>query len=57
LTAHGVFIPSSAFSATSEGTPRIVDVIGAIMTVERCLIAMSRVSTTTGLLLSGAENE
>ena len=28
FTAQGVFMPSSSLSTTSEGTPRIVDVIG-----------------------------
>jgi hypothetical protein len=34
FTAHGAFIPSSSFSTTSDGTPRIVDVIGATITVD-----------------------
>ena len=35
---------------------RMVDVIGATVTVERYAIALSRVSTTTGLFLSGGAN-
>jgi len=53
LTAQDVFMPSSSLKITSEATPRIVDVIGAMETVERYAIALSRVSTTTGLVLSG----
>ena len=54
FTAHGDFIPSSTAKATSEGTPRMVVVIGATVTVARYSIALFRVSTTTGRLLSGA---
>ena len=32
---HGDFMPSSSWSATSEGTPRMVEVIGATVTVDR----------------------
>jgi hypothetical protein len=35
FTAHGDFMPSSSFSATLEGTPRMVEVIGATVTVDR----------------------
>jgi hypothetical protein len=35
FTAQGAFIPSSSLSMTSEGTPRIVDVIGATVTVDK----------------------
>jgi hypothetical protein len=56
FTAHGPFMPSFSSSATSEGTPRIVDVTGATVTVDRYGMALSRVSTTTGLFLSGGAN-
>lgn len=56
FTAHGPFMPSFSSSPTSEGTPRIVDVTGATVTVERCGIALSRVNTSTGLFLSGGAN-
>lgn len=46
-------MPSSSFNTTSDGTPRIVDVIGATVAVERYEIALSRVRTSTGLVLSG----
>jgi len=35
LTAQGAFMPSSSSSWTSDGTPRMVDVIGATVTVDR----------------------
>jgi hypothetical protein len=35
FTAQPAFMPSSSFKATSEGTPRIVEVIGATVTVDR----------------------
>ena len=35
LTTQTVFSPSSSLSKTSEGTPRIADVIGAMVTVLR----------------------
>ncbi len=35
LTAQGCFIPSSTSSTTSEGTPRMVEVIGATVTRDR----------------------
>ena len=35
FAAHGVFIPSASSSTTSEGTPRIVEVIGAAVTVDK----------------------
>jgi hypothetical protein len=47
-------MPSSSFSNTSEGTPRIVEVTGATVTVDRYAIALSRVSTSAGRFLSGA---
>ena len=56
FTAQGPFIPSSTPSATSEGTSRIVEVIGAIVTVERWPNAPSRVSINTGRCLSGFSN-
>jgi hypothetical protein len=56
FTAQSAFIPSSGVSITSDGTPRIVDVIGATVTVDKYAMALSRVSTTTGLFLSGGAN-
>jgi len=46
-------MPSSTSNFTSDGTPRIVEVIGATVAVDRYRSAQSRVSTTTGLALSG----
>ena len=54
LTAHADFIPSSTLNMISDGTPRIVVVIGATVTVDRYSIALLRVNTTTGRFLSGA---
>src|ERR1017187_6002656 len=56
LTAQRPFIPSAISRITSEGTPRMVDVIGATVTVARWPIALSRVRTTTGRCLSGGLN-
>jgi hypothetical protein len=56
FTAQGDFIPSSSVKTTSEGTPRIVEVTGATVTVDKYAMALSRVSTTAGLFLSGAAN-
>src|SRR5271163_113104 len=56
FTAHGAFIPSSSFSTTSDGTPRIVDVTGATVTVDKYAMALLRVSTRAGRFLSGAAN-
>jgi len=56
LTAQGALMPSSSLNTTSDGTPRIVDVIGATVTVASQPMEPSRVSTTTGLLLSGGAN-
>lgn len=53
LTAHGPFIPSAAVKRTSEGTPRIVEVMGATVTADKYAIALSRESTSTDLCLSG----
>jgi len=53
LTAQRPFIPSWISSITCEGTARIVEVIGATVTVARWPMALSRVRTTTGLSLSG----
>ncbi len=47
---------AEALKNISDGTPRIVEVIGTTVTVDRYLTALSRVSTTTGLLLSGGVN-
>jgi hypothetical protein len=49
-------MPSSTPKTTSDGTPRIADVIGATVTVDKYAIALSRVSTTTGRFLSGGAN-
>jgi len=35
LMVQGAFIPSSSLSRTSEGTPRMVEVMGATVTVAR----------------------
>jgi hypothetical protein len=35
FTAQGAFMPSSWLSTTSDGTPRIADVIGATVTVDK----------------------
>lgn len=49
-------MPSSSSKLTSEGTPRMVEVMGATVAVERYRSALSRVITTTGLALSGGAN-
>ena len=49
-------MPSSSSNFTSEGTPRIVEVIGATVAVDRYRRALSRVRTTTGLALLGGAN-
>jgi len=56
LTAHAPFIPSASVKRTSDGTPRMVEVMGATVTADKYAIALSRVSTTTGLCLSGRGN-
>ena len=56
LTAHRPFIPSPTPRITSEGTSRMVEEIGATVTVERCPTALSRVKMTTGRCLSGDAN-
>ncbi len=56
LTAQRPFMPSSTSRITSEGTPRMVDVTGATVTVARWPIALVRVRTTTGRCLSGGGN-
>jgi hypothetical protein len=48
FTAHVVFITSASSSTTSDGVPRIVDVIDATVTVDKYAMAVSRVSTMTG---------
>jgi hypothetical protein len=53
LTAQGALMPSSSFRSTSEGTPRMVEVIGATVTVDKYGTALLRVRTTTGLFLFG----
>jgi len=40
FTAPGLFILSSSFNVTSESTPRIVVVIGAMVTVDKYSIAV-----------------
>jgi hypothetical protein len=35
FTAQGAFMPSSSFKTTSDGTPRIADVMGATVTVDK----------------------
>jgi len=47
-------MPSSLFRTTSDGTPRIVEVTGATVAVDKYARALSRVSTRTGRFLSGA---
>src|SRR5271169_3809161 len=56
FTAHGDSMPSSSFRTTSEGTPRMVEVTGATVTVDKYAMALLRVSTRTGRFLSGAAN-
>lgn len=56
LTAHRMFIPSPMSRITSEGTPRTVEVMGAMVTVARWGIALPRVSTNTGRCLCGGGN-
>ncbi len=41
-------MPSSSFKITSEGTPRIAEVTGATVTVDKYAMALLRVSTRTG---------
>src|SRR5271157_171320 len=54
--AHLPFIPSASVEQTSDGTPRMVEVMGATVTADKYAIELSRVSTTTGLCLSGRGN-
>ena len=56
FTAQAPFIPSATSNTTSEGTSRIVEVIGATVTVERWPTALSRVRISTGRCLSGFSN-
>jgi hypothetical protein len=56
FTAHGDFIPSSTFKTTSEGTLRIVEVMGATVTFARYGMALLRVRITTGRSLSAEAN-
>jgi hypothetical protein len=53
FTAQGDFMPSSSFRTTSDGTPRIVDVTGATVTVDKYAMAMARLSTRAGRFLFG----
>ncbi len=41
-------MPSSSLSTTSDGTPRIVEVTGATVTVDKYAMALLRVSTRAG---------
>ena len=56
VTAQGPFIPSAIPKVTSEGTSRIVDEMGATVTVVRCPTALSRVRISAGRCLSGDAN-
>src|SRR5208337_1351964 len=56
FTAHGDFMPSSSLRTTSDGTPRIVEVTGATVTVDKYPMALLRVSTRAGRVLSGKAN-
>jgi hypothetical protein len=49
-------MPSSSFSTTSDGTPRMVEVTGATVTVDKYAMALLRVSTSAGRFLSGGAN-
>jgi len=44
-------MPSSSFRTTSDGTPRIVEVTGATVTVDKYAMALVRVSTRAGRFL------
>ena len=46
-------MPSACAKRTSEGTSRIVEVIGATVTAAKPAMALSLVRITTGLRLSG----
>src|SRR6266849_5039128 len=52
FTAHVDFMPSSSFRTTSDGTPRMVEVTGATVTVDKYAMALLRVSTRAGRFLS-----
>ena len=41
FSAHGGFMASSSFRTTSEGTPRMAEVTGAGVTVDRCWVSVS----------------
>jgi hypothetical protein len=56
LTTQGAFNPSSTSRRTSEATPRIEDVMGATVTLERYRMDSPRVRTRTGRDLSGGAN-
>ena len=45
------FMPSSSFSTTSDGTPRMVEVTGATVTVDKYAMALLRVSHKGGSFL------
>jgi hypothetical protein len=52
LMAHEFFIPSASVKHTSDGTPRMVEVMGATVTADKYPMALGRVSTSTGRCLS-----
>src|SRR5258707_14906768 len=53
FTAHGDFMPSSSFRTTSDGTPRIVEVTGATVTVDRYAMACCQHRHSTSLRSAG----
>jgi hypothetical protein len=55
FTVHGDLMPSSSFRAASDGTPRIVEVTGATVTVDKYAMALSRVSTKAGIIARGRD--
>ena len=56
IDGTGPFIPSEIPRMTSEGTSRMVEEIGATVTVERCPTALSLVKIRTGRCLFGEAN-
>jgi len=53
FTAHGDFMPSSSFRTTSDGTPRIVEVTGATVTVDRYAMPCCQHRHSTSLRSAG----
>jgi hypothetical protein len=49
-------MPASSFRTTSDGTPRIVEVTVATVTVDKYAMALLRVSMRAGRFFSGAAN-